>query len=363
MASTNSDYDLVVLAGDIGGTNTNLALVGYREGEKKSGLAERFHILFERHYRTQEETSLLEPLGRFLDQASRDLPGVKPTICCISGAGPVIHGRIALTNAPWGIDGPAITAKFGLPARLINDFTAISLGVVLLDPSKPSQLAVLPHPDGSRPAPTDGVRLIVGAGTGLGVGYVVQEGERVEAFASEGGHITLPVFDEESRVFQRWLEFKGDFVPGSEAGVSGMGIANLFSFFCEREPGKLPERAAQILEAPEAERPALISASVSIDPIADRTMDTFIKLYARVAADLVAAFIPKGGLYLAGGIASKNEARFLEGSTFMTMFERSYREHIKGILHSTPVMIVKDYSISLYGAAHAALRLGAEDGQ
>jgi glucokinase len=349
MAASNTEYDLVVIAGDIGGTNTNLAIVGVRE--------KHFEILFERHYRTKEESSLAEPFGRFLEQAGKECPYFAAERCCISGAGPVIDGRIDLTNAPWGIDGNELQAKYGIPVRVINDFTAISYGVVLLDPNRPEHVTRLPHLDGSRPLPEDGIKLIVGAGTGLGVGYVAQHGDRIEAYASEGGHITLPVYDEESRVFQRWLEFKSEFVPGAEAGVSGMGIANLFLFFAERETGKLGERANAILEAPAHERPAMIAASVDLDPVCDRAMDAFVKLYARVAADLAAAFIPKGGIYLAGGIASKNEARFLEGSRFMAMFEKSYREHIRTILRSLPVMIVKDYSISLYGAANAAILL------
>jgi glucokinase len=345
------DKDLVVIAGDIGGTNTNLALVGVGKG--------KYDILFERHYRTKEEPSLAEPFGRFLDQAKKELPGVAPSSCCISGAGPVVDGRITLTNAPWGIDGPAIEAAYGLPVHVINDFTAISYGVLLLDPGKPEQLTRLPHLDGSRPLPAaGGVRLIVGAGTGLGVGFVAEIEGKPRAFPSEGGHITLPVYDEESRAFQRWLEMKSEFVPGAEAGVSGMGIANLFMFFAERESGELGEKAKLVLATPESERPAVIAANADLDPVCGRAMDAFIGLYARVAADLSATFIPSGGVYLAGGIASKNEARFASGSRFMSMFERSYREHIRMILRGLPVMIVKDYAISLYGAAKAAALLG-----
>ena len=82
-----------------------------------------------------------------------------------------------------------------------------------------------------------------------------------------------------------------------------------------------------------------------------------MRLYARVCADLSAAFIPSGGLYLAGGIAAKNEGLFLGDQRFMASFEGSYREHIRAILGRVPVMIVKDYAISLYGAANAALWL------
>jgi glucokinase len=350
MAFSQNDYDLVVAAGDIGGTNTNLALVGVRGG--------KFDILFERHYRTKEEASLAEPFGRFLIQAHAEFEGLEISRCCISGAGPVLEGRIALTNAPWGIDGPAIEKQYGIPVTVINDFSAISYGVVLLDPKKPEQLTRLPHLDGSTPLPDDGLKLIVGAGTGLGVGFVVTDGGRARAFPSEGGHITLPVYDEESRVFQRWLEFKSEFVPGAEAGVSGMGIGNLFMFFAERASGELGERAKLVLSVPESERPALVASNADLDPVCRNAMDAFVKLYARVAADLSATFIPKGGLYLAGGIAAKNEVRFLAGSRFMSMFERSYREHIRKILKALPVMIVKDYSISLYGAANAAVLLG-----
>jgi glucokinase len=352
MAAKQSDFDLVVIAGDIGGTNTNLALVGAKDG--------KFRILFDRHYKTKEEASLAEPFGRFVAQAKLEHPGLVATRCCISGAGPVIDGRIDLTNAPWGIDGPALEGRYGIPTTVINDFTAISYGVVLLDPRNPGQLTRLPHSDGSNPLPEEGIKLIVGAGTGLGVGYVAHHGDKVEAYASEGGHITLPVYDEESRVFQRWLEFRSEFVPGAEAGVSGMGIGNLFLFFAERETGPQSERVSAILAAPEHDRPALVAQAAGDDGVCARAMDAFVRLYARVAADLAAAFIPKGGVYLAGGIAAKNESRFLEGSRFMSMFERSYREHIRSILHGLPVMIVKDYDISLYGAANAAVLLGRD---
>jgi glucokinase len=352
MASTRTSYDVVVLAGDIGGTNTNLALIG-----KKGGT---FTLLMDRHYRTKDEPSLVEPLGRFLEEASREHAGMTPELCCISGAGPVVDDRIVLTNAPWAIEAKAIVSAFSIPTTLINDFTAVSYGVILLDPANPEQITRLPHGDGSLPEPQPGVRLVVGAGTGLGVGYVVKVRNKVEAFPSEGGHVTLPVYDDESRGFQRWLEAKYGFTPGAEVGVSGQGIANIFAYVAEREAaeGNAPGVAARkILETPENERPAQVAAAAGSDLFCARAMDMFVKLYARVAADHTATFLPSGGVFLAGGIPAKNEERFLEGGRFMSMYERSYAKHIRAILAKTPVMIVKDYSISLYGAANAAVEL------
>ena len=353
MASSRTSYDVVVLAGDIGGTNANIALIG-----KKGGT---FTLVMDRHYKTREEPSLIEPLGRFLEEAAREHAGLAPELCCVSGAGPVVDGRIALTNAPWAIDAKAIESAYSLRTTLINDFTAVSYGVLLLDHSNPEQLTCLPHGDGSLPAPAPGgVRVVVGAGTGLGAGYIVKVRNKAEAFPSEGGHITLPVYDDESRDFQRWLESRCGFVPGAEAGVSGQGIGNIFAFLAEREAaeGRPPSPAAKAaLDAESAERPALVAASAASDPLCARTMDIFVKLYARVAADHTATFLPSGGVYLAGGIPSKNEERFLEGGRFMAMYERSYAKHMRAILAKTPVMIVKDYSISLYGAANAAVEL------
>jgi len=352
MASTRTSYDAVILAGDIGGTNTNLALIG-----KKGGT---FTLLMDRHYRTKEEPSLVEPLGRFLEEAARAHKGLRAELCCISGAGPVENERIALTNAPWAIDAKAIVSAFSIPTTLINDFMAVSYGVILLDPSNPEQITRLPHADGSLPEPRQGVRLVVGAGTGLGVGYVVKVRSKVEAFPSEGGHVTLPVYDEESRGFQAWLEGRFGFVPGAEAGVSGQGIANIFAYLAEREAasgGRLGSAAKKVLDAEAADRPALVASASLSDPLCAKAMDMFVKLYARVAADHTASFLPDGGVFLAGGIPAKNEDLFLEGGRFMSMYEKSYAKHIRAILAKTPVMIVKDYSISLYGAANAAVEL------
>jgi len=351
MASSRTSYDVVILAGDIGGTNTNLALFG-----KKGGT---FTLLLDRHYKTKDEPSLIEPLGRFLKEAAKERKGLAPELCCISGAGPVVDQRIELTNAPWAIDARAVESAFSIPTTLINDFTAVSYGVLLLDPERPDQITRLPHVDGSLPSPQPGVRVIVGAGTGLGVGYVARIRDKVEAFPSEGGHVTLPVYDDESRGLQRWLESKHDFVPGAELAVSGQGISNIFLYLAELAEASgtpLGKEARKAREASEADRPAIVAAAGS-DPICAKTMDIFVKLYARVAADYTAAFLPSGGVFLAGGIAAKNEARFLEGNRFMAMYERNYAKHIRAILAKTPVMIVKDYSISLYGAANAAVVL------
>jgi len=91
-------------------------------------------------------------------------------------------------------------------------------------------------------------------------------------------------------------------------------------------------------------------------------MDMFVRLYARVACDAAAVFLPTGGVYLAGGVAAKNLSRFTEGDRFMRTFGMAYREHVRDIAARTPVFVVKDYAISIYGAANAALHMARREG-
>lgn len=335
-----------LLAVDVGGTNLNQALVLEEKG--------RFTMLCRDSVSTQDQRALLEPLQAFLQHANTQrFP--TPEAACISGAGPVQGKRIPLTNAPWDIDGEELEVALGLPVRVINDFAAVSYGVLLLDPQDPGQLLSLPHPDGHTPTPTeDGLKLVIGAGTGLGVGFITQQGGLPKVHPSEGGHIGLPLLDEESLALWSFLRERYPGPPGAEAIVSGRGIATLFQFLVDTRRIDRDACIASILALPETQRPAAISGHAATHVGCARVMARFVDLYARVAAELTAAFLPSGGLYLAGGIATKNCEAFLHGHRFMRSFEQNYRSHLDQLTRSTPVFIVRDYAISLFGAAHAA---------
>jgi glucokinase len=89
-------------------------------------------------------------------------------------------------------------------------------------------------------------------------------------------------------------------------------------------------------------------------------MKLFVKMYGSFAGSLAVVFLPFGGIYLAGGIATKNEWLFLEDNLFMKYFEQNYNPILRPLLKKIPVYIVRDYSISLYGAANAAVTLMAK---
>lgn len=337
---------MIILAADVGGTNLNLALMTVRKG--------RFRILRKANHPTKVEDSLLEPVLRFMNESAHSGIPVKPEIACISGAGPLNDKYIHLTNAPWDIDGQALEGTLGIPVHVVNDFTALCHGVMLLDPKDEHQLLPIPHLDASVPiADPHGTSLIIGAGTGLGVGYVVHTANAPHVFPSEGGHIGLPLIDEETIELWKYLRARSPGAPGAESAVSGPGINNLFLFLLDSGRVTKTSIIDSILVLPVDERPAAIAKHARLDPACARVMDSFVDLYARVCADLCAVFIPMGGLFLAGGIAPKNEQHFLVGERFMKSFEHNYRDHINAITRSTPVYIVRDYSISLYGAAYA----------
>jgi len=354
------------LAGDVGGTNTSLAVVEHKEG--------KFSILHSKRYSTQAEKSLIEPIERFMKEAS-DL-GIPSDLhsCCVSAAGPVIDDSIQLTNASWAIRAADISSLLGVPAHLINDFTAISYAVVLIDPEDPTQITMIPHTDGRKPRTEGGMSLVIGAGTGLGMGFVEKRSNGTyQAFPSEGGHSEVSCADDLSYSLLRWMREKIGFEPGIELFVSGQGILNCFNFLCSdrfdpaqaavygmdprvfgRAPGPV---AAQILAMPEQDRPAAVAASRTRDPRCSLAMELFVSFYAQKVSALSAVFLPSGGIYLAGGISSKNESLLLENHRFMRVFERNYAPHIREYLATIPVLIVKDYSVSLIGAANAALQL------
>ncbi|MCE1196230.1 glucokinase [bacterium] len=368
---TGNFTECLILAGDIGGTNTNLALVRH-DGR-------RFEVLHSARFSTKAETSLVAPMGRFLeDLRERGLRAGIET-CCISAAGPVKDGAIQLTNAPWGIVASELAERFGMRVHLINDFTAISYAAALIEADDVAQLAHIPHRDGSTPRPSEGIALVVGAGTGLGVGYMEKRADgSCVVYPSEGGHCTLPCYDDASYAFHRWMKGRIGCEPSAELGVSGQGIGNIFAFLCsgdfnpksaaaygpeyaglEASPGPI---AAGIMAEPELSRPASIAASRAEDPRCALAMEIFCNFYARVVSSLATAFYPSAGIYLAGGISSKNEAFLLEGRRFMNAFELNSEPHLRAFLSKVPVMIVRDYSISLIGAANAAVQLERRHG-
>ncbi|MDQ8205143.1 glucokinase [Pelagicoccus sp. SDUM812003] len=336
----------VILAGDIGGTNTNLALVSVFGGH--------FEIMLEMVFPSKSIQSIVPAIRALLDAARERFPEIEPEGAGISGAGPISHNYCSLSNLDWDVDGAEIEREFGFTTTIINDFEAISYGVPLLDLDDASQVTHVPHTDGHDPEPIGNMSLIIGAGTGLGVGMLVREGERYRAMPSEGGHACFAAFDLETEELRSFVQSGSSTIVEIEDLLSGRGLAKILDFFVQVRGVRPDDTLSLILGHETEKRPALISKHAETHPVCRDVIRLFVKIYGRVAADFSATVLPRHGLFLAGGIVSKNERYFLDGSQFIYFFEQNSRPQVKEILRKIPVYIVKNYSISLVGAAHAA---------
>ncbi len=340
---------VTVLACDVGGTNTSVALLEVRDRS----------LTITRRYRfsSRELSSLEDALETVMDSLKDDRQATLPQAVCVSGAGPIRENRCYLTNLPWIIDGDVLATVLSLPVRIINDFTAISYGIPLLDTGDAEKIVALKHPDGTVPPPSGLVRAVVGAGTGLGVGYVVDHHEEFVALPSEAGHVPFAPYDDLSRELFDYVVQDAVEPPDAECFVSGPGIANTLAFF--RNTGRVPKSSPLYGDSsPETGDPAraVSEHAAAGDPAAQTIMELFVENYARAASAAALHFLPLSGLYLAGGIVTKNEAWFSRDDRFMKGFLRNYREGIEKLLRRIPVYIVRDYEVSLYGAAYGALR-------
>ncbi len=347
----DAEFERLVLAIDVGGTNTNIGLVACKEG--------KFTLVMKADYASGKISGLEEPIAETLRLALEKRPDLRPSHACISSAGPVAENRCTMTNLAWKIDGDDLTAKLGFPVMVVNDFVAISYGIPTLDVNDESQIYKMPHLDGSTPEAQPATKVVIGPGTGMGVSFLAYDGKKHIPASSEGGHITFAPFDSDSQDFRDYMQKRLGQVPGVEPLCAGQGLAHLYEWW--RDTRGVPENDAfRKIEATEwSDRPKYISRASDTDPVAAEMMRLWVKMLARYASDICAMFLPFGGFYLAGGAMQKDLRWLVNDSLFMKFFERNYNPNILPLLKKVPVYVIKDYSISLYGAANASVNLQA----
>ncbi len=336
------------LVGDIGGTNTTIALVGRKDS--------RFHIVVKCIFETQQISDFMLPFRQAVARISELNQYKIPESCCICAAGP-IEGNVCsrLTNARWGIDGNKIAAETGIKTRIINDFTALSFGISVLDTENEKEIVKMKNADGSFPTPQGSVRAVIGAGTGLGVGFTTETGGKTIAFPSEGGHFDFPAFDDETDALTAFARKRLGAHPDLECFVSGTGLSHIFDFLYETGNYEKTALHREIAALPPQKRPALIARNAAADGLCAAAHRLFRRIYGKAAGNIAAVLLPKGGLYIAGGVISKDLDLFLSDTVFLDAFSVNYKSNISALLKTIPVYIVRNYSTSLIGAANAAL--------
>ncbi len=320
-----------LLAGDIGGTKALLALI---DGDG---------VRFERRYACGRFASFAALLERFRADASAALGGPpRITRASLGVAGPVSGGRVRLTNLAWDI----AADELGIDSvRLLNDFEASAHALAKLGRAG---LATLQPGEVQEGAP----RLLIGAGTGLGVAFILGRGRGLRVVSGEGGHAAFAPADALQDALLAHLRASLGRVE-LEHVVSGAGLERIYAFL--RDTGRHAENRAvrEAMTAGDAAAAITRAALESGDALALAALDLFIACFGAAAGDFALATLARGGVYVAGGIAPRILPRLRAGG-FAAAFNSKAR--FSEAARACPVHVVTNERLGLLGAIAAAPR-------
>jgi glucokinase len=320
-----------VLAGDIGGTNSRLAICEV-EGRKIERVVEAV-------FSSSEHASLHDIVQAFLRANPVDVEGA-----CFGIPGPVRGRRAQATNLPWEIDADALERSLQLGAvHLLNDLEASGHGILVL----PDEAFMVLRQGDDDP---EGNAALIAAGTGLGEAGMVRSRRRWIPFATEGGHTDFAPRGELEIDLLRWLEQRHGRISW-ERVVSGPGIVNLYTFLKERDPSAEPRWLAEELAQDDPASRITHNALTEKSELCRRAVDLFLGLYGAEAGNLALKLLATGGVFVAGGIAPRL-VDLLATSAFIERFDDKGR--LSHVTEDITIRIVLDDMAGLQGAAHYA---------
>jgi glucokinase len=325
---------VIVLAGDVGGTKTNLALYDKRG----SGLIP----VRETSLQSRQFDSLEAAIQRFLEGGPRQAVDA----ACLGVAGPVVEGRCVATNLPWIIDEQILSRA--IPAakvRLLNDLEAAGHGVLVLPANELRSLQA--------GVPKRGSMAIIAAGTGLGEAMIVREGERRVVIATEGGHTDFAPRGDLEEDLLKYLRKEFGRVS-VERILAGPGFFNLYRFL--RDTGWAKE-SPEVADKVRSGDPAAVitsRAGSDGDPLCVKAVEMFVSIYGAEAGNLALKTLAVGGVVVAGGIAPRI-IDWMTTGTFMTAFKDKGR--LSPLMDGIPVQVALNPKAPLLGAAEVASTL------
>ena len=323
-----------VLAGDVGGTKSLLAIFEQREHGD-------FQVVQERRFKSQSFRGLEEVLDAFGINGNHALDAA-----CFAVAGPIHDGRCQTPNLPWQLDIRHLQKTLDLePVALINDFLAVGHGLDLLTPDQ-----ILTLQDGK----TDphGPRAILGAGTGLGQAFAIWDGKRHRVYPSEGSHVDFAPRNALEIGLLKFLQ--GQFGRVSyDRVVNGSGLALIYRYLVDSGEFQASRQVRQEMAESDADPAAIVSkhALTGADPTCVRALHTFVSLYGAEAGNLALKLLATGGVYIAGGIAPKI-LKALRDGTFLEAFHDKGR--FRSFMEALPLHIILEPRVGLLGAAAVA---------
>ncbi|WP_344973460.1 glucokinase [Compostibacter hankyongensis] len=323
--------EIHVLAGDVGGTKTNLALF-------------RMHRLHaEAVHQTSYPSRSYDSLTAIIKQFLADFPHTMPDRVCIGVAGPVLKGKVDLTNLSWELDSRDIRKATGIgEVALINDLESTAYGLAALQESDLFAIREGDFDNGGNMA-------ILAPGTGLGEAGLFWNGQTYHPFATEGGHCDFAPRTDQDMALLQHLQEKFDVVSWEHV-VSGPGIFNIYTYLREAEKREEPRWLTEALKKA-GDPTAVISEAAAAEkaPICREAMRLFVRYLAHEACNLVLKLKASGGLFLGGGIPPKITNMLLE-ERFYTHYRHCDR--MQSLVESVPICVIQNDKTALLGAAY-----------
>ena len=325
----------MIIAGDIGGTKTNVALFEAR------GPA-LCRVVVQQSFPSAGYDSLEAILADFVAAHKPE----RVTGACFGVAGPVVRGRIEATNLAWKVSDESLARALNLPrVHLINHLEATAIG---LDELSPEQLHTLNEGE----ADPSGHRALIAAGTGLGMAGLFNAGGRYHPMPSEGGHMDFAPRNEREFEMLSYLHEKVGGRVSYERVLSGLGLFNIYSFLRDRGHGEEPAWLAEEIASGDPTAAVSRAGLEGKSELAATTLQMFVEIYGAMAGNLALLLKSTGGLYVGGGIAPKILDKLTDG-TFMRNYGDKGR--MSGLVMSIPVRVILDDKTALYGAGRRAL--------
>ena len=327
----------MLLAGDIGGTKTHLAIFSPETGPRTP--------LAEDTFPSARFPSLEALASEFLAQVD-----LKPERASFGVAGPVLAGRATITNLPWVMHETYLEAELDLSSvHLLNDLMAIASAVPWLESDDVYTL------NEGKPAP-GGAIAVIAPGTGLGEAFLTWDGSRYRPFPSEGGHTDFaPNNLLETDLLRYLLERFGH--VSYERVCSGRGLPNIYAFLRDSGYAEEPEWLAEQLAEVDDPNPIIVKAALDETKQCElcvATLNTFVSILGTEAGNMALNLMATGGVYLAGGIPPRILAA-LEGEQFLLDFQAKGR--MSDLMARIPVHVILNHKVALLGAACHGLEL------
>ena len=310
-------FPFPLLCVDIGGTNARFLAIEEPRGQSAAPV----------HVRTGDFIGLAEAVEFFVQKT-----GDRPRSMIVCGAGPVIGRALKLTNAAWVIDGPLLAEKLGLDqGLLLNDFEAQALSLPILNKSWARQIGPLDFGG-------EGPQVILGPGTGLGIGALLNVSGKYTPVSSEAFHIDFGQFTDEEREFWPFLERAHGRIT-TESVISGPGLVRVH----DARMAALGRRAEPL------DAPGLVGRALA-EPTGREaeSLRRFWRIVARFAGDMAITFVAEGGVTLAGGVLPRI-VDFLEDQEFRAAFEA--KAPVDKLARSTPSRLLTRADSVLAGMA------------